>query len=178
MSLTTFTTQFDSTAIEFVGGTNTVTIVNDLESEFEILNVDGTINNNAVTYSHPNGRVYPGTKLYYQTSSPHLLPPNDPVYPELSSYTGIYQLIPPSENFVTITWTIMGRERVSESNGSGGEGGGTSEAPEFGSWQQKTYTWTMEVAHNYVYTATAIKNAVKDGTGYQKTILTYPEAIL
>ena len=185
---------------EFVGGPQTVNIVNvPNEIEFQILNVDGSVNPSAVAYSHPSGRVYPDmsvnwttdsftfastydysfdrltkyvyqptktSKEYYQVNSPHMLPPNDPTRPNLTSYTGIYQVSPPVSDLVTLTWSIQGRERTYTLIGG---------VPTAGAWTAKTYTWTMEVQYSFTYTSMAIKNAVKNGTGYKTALLTYPE---
>lgn len=194
------------THIEFVGTSgSTVSVVNDVDAEFEILSVDG-LSPGTVTYSHPGGTsfadmvitkttssfTYASTfpyahsrltkylyqpiptaaaKQYLSVSSPHLLPPNDPINTSIPTYNGIYQVDPPGSTLVGITFTITGRERSITID------------PEtlittYGDWVASTKTWIVNVQYSADYTATAIKLAVKGGTGYKKAILTYPEATL
>lgn len=193
---------------EFVGGSQTVTVVNDTTVEFEIKNVDGTNNPNAISYSVANGRTYPDMtinhtassftfnstydytfdrltkyvyqptptgKEFYEVSSPHLLPPNDPAHPQITKYQGIYQVSPPPVELMTVTWTVQGRERTI-TPGDPMAVPPTSTA--YGPWYAKSYTWTMDVAYDFNYTATAIKNAVKLGEGYKKAVIDYPEIAL
>lgn len=193
---------------EFVGGSQTVTVTNGTDVEFEIKNVDGTTNPNAISYSVANGRTYPDmtkshtassftfnstydytfdrltkyvyqptptTKEFYEVSSPHLLPPNDQGHPQLTKYQGIYQVSPPTQDLMTITWTVQGRERAVT---LGDPLAVPPTATTYGPWTAKTYTWTMEVAYSFAYTSTAIKNAVKFGEGYKKAVVDYPEIAL
>lgn len=190
---------------EFAGTSQTVSIQTATDLDFEIKNVAGTALG-TVTYTHPYGYTFSdmvitvaadgksftfnsvynyavrrttyyliqdqptaAAKQYFNVESPHLLPEN---------FKGIYRVDPP-EASVTLTFSIVGRERtVTVVPGDPLAVPPVPDSTTYGEWYAKTYTWTMNVQSSNSYTATAIKNAVKQGQGYKRAIEIYPEVTL
>ena len=188
---------------EFVGGSQTVSVVDETNAlEFEILNVDGSVNPNAISYSHPFGRVYPDMTISHTSSSFTFTSTYDYSFDRLTKY--VYQstkttkefyqvnsphLLPPNDPTRPALTEYAGIYQVSPPSSElvtltwtiqGRERAYTlvGGVPTPGAWYAKTYTWTMEVEYSIAYTSAAIKNAVKNGEGYKNALLTYPEIAL
>lgn len=79
-----------------------------------------------------------------------------------TTFKGIYQVSPPPES-VSITFEITVNQRT---------------LVPLGEWEESTYQWTLVVESDFAFTAQAIKNAVKQGAGYQQALQKYPEVEL